>query len=150
MTTPGAYIVRPGKARLALIVAVGPMVGIIFALVLPVIVGMQVLFGWSYSIWVSLWGAAGALLSGAYLLGIVPALVGAFVYRWVSPVIGSVWQHVGACLAIGALCGGLGAQLPIALFSEKFFMFEPTAGFLSALGGALALPILAMPYSRKR
>lgn len=149
MITHRAYIVRPGWARIALIALASPFVGMIFALVVPTILGVSLLYGWSPHILTSLGENAGSLLFDGYLLGVSPAAIGTILYVWVSSAISSIGKHLGACVAIGAVSGGLGVQIPLALFPDKFFMFEPSVGFLSVVGGALALPVLAVPFGRK-
>lgn len=132
---------RTSLSRIFIIIAFGPVVGTLVVFSLPYIIDPP---------------AGGPSDSGAmitmlfifgYMFGILPSSMAAFVYWLAAPRLTTFWGRLVACIVIGALCGAFGVLPPIWFFAGGFVLelsFMP----LAAIAGAVALPLLALPYRK--
>ncbi len=132
---------RPSTGRIVAIALLGPLVGTLAVFLLPYIIDPP---------------AGGPSESGAmitmlfifgYMFGILPSSMAAFVYWLAAPRLTTFWVRLFACILIGALCGAFGVLPPIWIFAGGFVLelsFMP----LAAIAGAVALPLLALPYRK--
>ena len=134
----------PGKGRLAAIVLLGPLVGAI-ALAGPAMLAEPPPGEARDMIEMTV-----MIVFFSYILGLVPAVLAATVYAMVYPRLSRLgWLgHLLACLAIGAICGGLGVALSISAL-ERQFSVAPQLLAAGARAGATALVVTALPL-RKR
>jgi len=134
---------RPGPGRLAAIALLGPLVGT------AIVVGLSVL---SDPPAPGLFGDGELLpviVTFGYMLGILPSSLAAFVYSRAAPQLVGFWWRLVGCIFIGACCGAFGVLPPVWLFAGAF-VFDAAFMLLSALAGAVALPLTALPFSRRR
>ena len=114
MTELPASIVRPGRGRLTAIVLLGPLAGAI-ALVVA-----QAFFGTPAVSASEIAGMAAFFVGFSYILGLVSAILAAFIYWLVYPALARrSWPLLlGACLAIGILRSALACHVGMASFEQ--------------------------------
>lgn len=144
MTTIPLAPIRPGPGRIAAIALLGPMVGTAIVVGLPILIDPPAppgLFGDGEILPV--------ILTFGYMFGILPASLAAFVYSRAAPQRVGFWWRLVGCVFIGAFCGAFGVLPPIWLFAGEVVL-DAAFMLLSALAGAVALPLTALPFSRRR
>ena len=133
--------IRPGWGRVAAILALGPPIGTAALFLAQSIIDQPPPFVAS-----ELLSAALFLLSFGYLFGLLPAASGALAYSHFYSRLTTRWRQFFACVGIGAVSGGIGVLLPVWVFAGSI-IYEPQFMALSAIAGAVALPLTAMPLS---
>jgi len=130
---------RPSGGRVAAIAFLGPLVGTLAIFLLPFIIDPPAGGPSEPAAMVTL------LFVFGYMFGILPSALAAFVYFLASPRLTSFWWRLPACVIIGAFCGALGVILPISIFAREIIL-DPAFMALSAIAGAFALPLTALPF----
>jgi hypothetical protein len=139
-TIPPAPI-RPGPGRIAAIILLGPMIGTIAVFTAPILFDPppgDLFSGPEFFV---------AIMSFGYMFGILPSSLAAFAYARAAPQLIGFWLRLVGCVFIGAFCGAFGVLPPIWLFAGEF-TFDLSFMMLSAGAGAVALPVIALPFGR--
>lgn len=145
MTDTPASMDRPGGARLAAIVFLGPLVGTILGvggLFLADPPDARFLADPEFSL---------VIFSFGYLFGLLPAMLAAFAYWAIHPMV-KHWglaKMVPFCLALGAICGAVGIIIVVSSFENRLTLAMPITA-LGAWAGAIALVATALPFRKRQ
>jgi len=137
----GRLVIRPGWGRIAIIALFGPLIGTVVLLALMMTADASppnlrdllhylpvfVVFGW--------------------LFGLVPAALSAILYRLAAPRLDGFGERLLACALIGFTCGAVAIWPAVWIFSGTV-SGDVVFSLQSGLCGAVALSVLALPFSR--
>lgn len=142
MSVAPNHPIRPTPGRIAAIVACGPAIGTAALFLTQAILKPPPELPTGDVLPTALF-----LLGFGYMFGLLAAALSAAGYSHFYRHCTTRWRQFFICLAIGAVSGGIGVLLPMWMFAGSM-LYEPGFMALSAIAGAVALPLAAMPFSK--
>lgn len=141
MSIVDRIVIRPGWGRIAIIALFGPLIGTV------VLLAMMMILDFSPPALADLLHYLPIFAVFGWLFGLVPAALSAIFYRLAAPRFDGFGERLLACMLIGFSCGA------IAIWPAVWILSGGISGDLvfalqSGLCGAVALSVLALPFSR--